>query len=72
MLVITRMATDSRQRKRRLAFTLPDGRIGYVEVLEAFHGKAKLGITFPLDVLISREELMTDGGDGDASDTNKA
>lgn len=63
MLILTRNANDTRAAKRRIRVVLPDGRHGWVEIFEAKYGLARLGFEFPRDVVISREELLGDGGD---------
>ena len=51
MLLLSRAIGES------VEIRLPDGRIGYVQVVDYGHGKWRLGFDFPQDVQILRTEL---------------
>jgi sRNA-binding carbon storage regulator CsrA len=52
------MLAISRKDYERVRFKLPDGRYAWLSVVEIVRGKVRLGLDFPTDVVILREELL--------------
>ena len=52
------MLVLSRRLNERTQITLPDGRVGWITVVDIDRNKVRLGFDLPADVNIAREELL--------------